>query len=386
MLPYVVKIRRELHQHPEIGFDLTETLSIVKRELDAMGVSYSEEYGKSSIVATINEEKTNFTIAIRADMDALPITELNDVPYKSQNEGKMHACGHDAHTAIALATLKELNAIKDKINCRVKFLFQAAEEIIGGARLMVEDGALEGVNCAVGLHVSPLIETGKIRLIPGPVNANSTWINITFKGVSAHAARQQSGIDAIAMGVKAYTALEFFFAKEFNAKHRIIFNVGVFSGGTAKNIIASECNLSCTLRTHEDEDKEKAINRIKKIVDAVAAESGGSAEIEIPSDYPILINNPVVTERMWTACEKVLSCENVDKTTNYRSMGGEDFGFIARKVPSCFFRLGTGNAEKGITVEVHKPDFKLNEDALELGVKIFKQFVFDNMDGISDLK
>ena len=321
MLPYVTELRRKLHQHPEIGFDLTETLAIVKKELDDIGVSYTDKYGKSSIVATINEEKTNFTIAIRADMDALPIQEENDVPYKSLNEGKMHACGHDAHTAIAVATLKELYAMRNKINCKVKFLFQAAEEVTGGGRLMVEDGVLDDVDCVVGLHQNTSIDTGKVRLIPGPVNANSTSINIVFKGRTCHAASQHKGVDAIMMGVKAYTAFEFLFAKEFDTKHRVLFNVGVFSGGVTKNVVAAECRMSCTLRTHDDEDKEKAIRRIKAIVNAVAEESGGSAEIDLPSDYPILVNNPTVTERMWAACDKVLGEENVDKTTNYRSMG-----------------------------------------------------------------
>ena len=257
MLPYVTELRRKLHQHPEIGFDLTETLAIVKKELDDIGVSYTDKYGKSSIVATINEEKTNFTIAIRADMDALPIQEENDVPYKSLNEGKMHACGHDAHTAIAVATLKELYAMRNKINCKVKFLFQAAEEVTGGGRLMVEDGVLDDVDCVVGLHQNTSIDTGKVRLIPGPVNANSTSINIVFKGRTCHAASQHKGVDAIMMGVKAYTAFEFLFAKEFDTKHRVLFNVGVFSGGVTKNVVAAECRMSCTLRTHDDEDKEK---------------------------------------------------------------------------------------------------------------------------------
>lgn len=385
MLPYVTELRRKLHQHPEIGFDLTETLAIVKKELDDIGVSYTDKYGKSSIVATINEEKTNFTIAIRADMDALPIQEENDVPYKSLNEGKMHACGHDAHTAIAVATLKELYAMRNKINCKVKFLFQAAEEVTGGGRLMVEDGVLDDVDCVVGLHQNTSIDTGKVRLIPGPVNANSTSINIVFKGRTCHAASQHKGVDAIMMGVKAYTAFEFLFAKEFDTKHRVLFNVGVFSGGVTKNVVAAECRMSCTLRTHDDEDKEKAIRRIKAIVNAVAEESGGSAEIDLPSDYPILVNNPTVTERMWAACDKVLGEENVDKTTNYRSMGGEDFAFMAKKIPACFLKLGIRNAEKGITPTNHNCKFDIDEDALELGVKIFKQFVLDNMDGIPNL-
>ena len=173
-MSHLIDLRRELHEHPGIGFDLPETLAIIRRELDEIGVEYTERYGKSSIVATVNPEKTNFTIGVRADIDALPIEEENDVPYRSKNPGKMHACGHDAHTAIALETLRRVYGIRDELPCRVRFFFQAAEEYeVSGAYLMAQDGAMDGVDAIVALHVQPSLDAGDVGLHFGPMNAAS---------------------------------------------------------------------------------------------------------------------------------------------------------------------------------------------------------------------
>ncbi|MBO4433542.1 MAG: amidohydrolase, partial [Clostridia bacterium] len=205
---YAVGIRRKLHMYPELGFDLDKTLTLLKSELSKIGVEFTEEYGKSSLVATINPEKDNYTIGIRADMDALPITEENDVEYKSRIEGKMHACGHDAHTAIALATLKELYEVRDKINCRVKFLFQSVEESFCGAKYMAEDGVMDGIDCIIALHVDANCRVGGILLKSDEQNANVDNFTLEFFGKASHVARQQNGIDAKMLAVRTYTAIE----------------------------------------------------------------------------------------------------------------------------------------------------------------------------------
>ena len=224
--------------YPEIGFDLDRTLKLLKSELDKIGVDYTEKYGKSSIVATINPEKNHFTIGIRADMDALPITEENTVDYKSKTEGKMHACGHDAHTAIALTTLKELYKERDNINCSVKFLFQSGEEAYCGAKYMTDDGVMDDIDCIVALHVEPTCKTGKILVKPGARYANAYHFTLEFFGKSVHAAFQQNGIDANMIAMNAYSAIESMMAKSLSADDVAVFNAGEIQGGTANNIIS----------------------------------------------------------------------------------------------------------------------------------------------------
>ncbi len=381
MNTYAQRIRRTLHQYPELGFELPKTLALISGELDAMGVPYSREYGKNSIVASINEGKGSFTIGIRADMDALPMQEENDVPYKSKHDGMMHSCGHDVHAAILLATLKELWEEKGNINCCVKFLFQPAEETGGGARSMVEAGVMKDIDCIIGLHCSNLIDTGKAIVCPFEQNANSDGFYIEFYGKSSHAGNQESGIDAIMMAVKAYTAIEFMVAKEVKATNPCLFNVGKIEGGTANNIISDHCSMFCTLRTFENEDREKVLGRIKSIINSVAGESGGEAKFIPVRQYPVVYNDERITEKLYRAAEKVVGSENI-VTKHKRAMGGEDFSYFANEKPACFFKLGTGNSEKGINVGIHQMNFDIDEESLDVGVKIFKQFVYDNMNGI----
>jgi amidohydrolase len=382
MESYVVNARRQLHMYPEVGFDLERTLAFLKAELDKMGVEYTDKYGKSSLVATINPEK-NFTIGIRADIDALPITELNDIPFKSKIDGQMHACGHDAHAAIALDTCRRLNEMRDKINCRVKIIFQAAEEYPpSGAKLMAADGVMDDIDCVVALHVasSAAYEVGKIGLRSGPNNATSDGFYLNFYGKAAHAAQQEAGIDAITMAIRAYTDIEFMIAKEIKAQNPVIFNVGAIHGGVANNIICDECSMFCTLRTQNEKDAEYILAKIKKIIDAIAETAGGRAEYVQKKHYPMVNNHPVITEKIREAAEKVLGEGKI--IPKAQGMGGEDFSYFANLKPGCMFHLGTGNVEKGYTVGLHNGKFMIDESALELGVKIFIQFVLDNMNGI----
>lgn len=382
MQNYAVDIRRKLHMYPEIGFDLPKTLSLLREELDKIGVPYTEKYGKSSIVATINEDKKNFTIGIRADIDALPISESNKVPYKSKIQGQMHACGHDAHTAVALTTLRELFKMRDKINCRIKFLFQAAEEFEpSGAKLMAEDGVMDGIDCIIALHCDPKYEAGEIGLKTAEQGAISNGFLLEFFGQSAHVAFQQRGVDAIMMAVKAYSAMEFMMAKEFSATDVRIFNVGSIHGGTANNIISDYCSMYCTLRTYTDDVADKAISRIKQICQSAAKESGGKFKYTQKKYYPNVYNNEIMTQKMHEAAVKVVGENKV--FPKIRTMGGEDFSYFARLKPGCMLRLGVRNDEKGIVNGVHETNFDIDESALEIGVKTFIQFILDNMNGIT---
>ena len=378
MLTYAQLIRRELHKYPEIGFDLPKTLSLLRSEIEKMGVEYTEEYGKSSIVATLNPEKSHYTIAIRADIDALPITEMNDTEYKSQNEGKMHACGHDAHTAITLATLKELSEIKDSISCRVKVIFQAAEEYApSGAMLMARDGVMDGVDMIVALHCDSDYPAGHIATMSGYTNATSDGFTLTFKGKSSHAAMQQYGVDAITMAVRAYTDMEFAVVKEVSAREAVVFNVGSIHGGTTNNVICDECSMFCTLRTHYAETADYLLDKFKRIGKAVADTAGGVFVYEHKKHYPAVYNDPDVIKLIRSSASKVVGCNIHDVPR--RSMGGEDFSYFLEHKPGAIFRLGVGNEERGITHGLHTARFDIDERALEVGTKIFKQFILDNM-------
>ena len=382
MESYVIKARRQLHMYPEIGFDLDKTLTFLKGELDKMGVEYTEKYGKSGLVATVNPEKTNFTIGVRADMDALPIKEECDVPFKSKIDGQMHACGHDAHTAMALDACRRINEMREKINCRVKFIFQPAEEYPpSGAKLMAADGVMDDIDCIIALHVDTAYDAGQIGLSVGPQNATSDGFHLEFYGRAAHVAHQEKGIDAIMMAVKAYTDIEFMIAKEVKAADPVIFNVGAIHGGVTNNIICDHVSMYCTLRTQKDELAESIIEKIKKIVASVGDSSGGRAEFVEDKHYPIVHNNPKMTELVRAAAAKVVGDDHV--LPRIRTMGGEDFSYFANLKPGCMFRLGVRNIEKGYTVAVHNGKFQIDESALEIGSDVFVQFLLDNMNGIS---
>ena len=378
MLTYVQKIRRELHEHPEIGFDLDNTLSVLRRELDSIGVEYTEKYGKSSIVATINPEKSHFTIGIRADMDALPILEKNEVPYKSKCDGKMHACGHDAHTAIALATLKELYEIRDSISCRVKFLFQPAEEFApSGAMLMANDGVMNDIDVIVALHCDTDFEAGTVAFVPGYMNATSDGFMLDFYGKSCHVAFQQYGNDAIIMAVRAITDIEFMIAKEISTREPIIFNAGAIHGGVTNNVICDHCSIFCTLRTHSDETAEYVLDKIKRIGSAIADTAGGKFVYTHKKHYPTVYNDPKVLDALRSSAIAVVGEDNVYEKR--RSMGGEDFSYFANKKPGCMLRLGVRNRERGIVHGLHTDLFDIDESALAIGVNVFRRFVMENM-------
>lgn len=380
MESFVINARRRLHEYPEIGFELDKTLAFLRSSLDEIGVEYTEKYGKSSIVATVNPEKRNFTIAIRADIDALPINEKNDVPYKSRIEGQMHACGHDAHTAIALDVCRRIYEMRDKVACRVKFFFQSAEEYPpSGAKLMVADGVMEDVDCIVALHCDSAYLVGEIGISEGAQSAVSDGFYLDFFGKSAHAAQQQKGVDAIMMAVRAYTDIEFMIAKEISARDSIVFNVGAINGGVANNIICPECRMYCTMRTLSTPVRDYAMERIKRIIEGVAQSAGGKATLTMNKHYPMVVNDKKVSNLLIESAKKVVGEEFV--LPRVQSMGGEDFSYFLCEKPGCMFRLGIKNEEKGITYPVHTDMFDIDESALQIGSDVFVRFILDNMNG-----
>ncbi len=389
MESYVVKLRRELHENPELGFDLPKTLAILRRELDNMGVEYTEKYGRSSIVATVNPQKSHFTIGVRADIDALPIHEKTDVPFRSKTDGKMHACGHDAHAAMAMNALRQINEMKDKINCRVKFIFQASEEASpSGAKLLVDDGVMDEIDCIIGQHVELTEPSGVIDVPDNDVTATTTSFNLKFYGRRNHALRQHEGVDAIMMAINAYNQIEMMITKNIDGREVTVFNVGKINGGEACNIVAGECEMECTLRTLSDEVAETAVRRIKEIGENTARIWGGSFEYREKTYDPKVVNNRIMNERVIKAAiavvgkDKVTNSNRPDKEKN---MGGEDFSFYSRIKPACMFHTGIRNEEKGCIYGGHTDMYKLDEDVLEPASAVIVRFILDNMNGIEGI-
>ena len=381
---YIIALRREIHEYPEIGFDLPKTIAVVKRELDKLGIEYTEEYGKSSVVATINPDKKDFTIGIRADMDALMIQEKTDLPFKSKIDGQMHACGHDAHTAMLLGTAKALKAMEDKISCRVKLLFQPSEEgRQSGAELMVADGVMDDIDVIIGQHIENWLDVGTVGVCKGASMASSRTVKIQFFGKTAHATLPHSGIDALAAAVKTYNDIQFMLTREMNPFDRYVCSVGKLSAGTTQNVIADYAEMLISVRAYKNEVDEHIAKRIDQIAKNAADELGAKVEIESDLKCFVVYNNPYISELLLSSAGKILGADNIAEMPV--KMSSEDFSQYLTKKPGVFMRLGTRNEKKGCTTLPHNNDFLIDEDAFVYGSDTCVQFVLDNMNGL-DMK
>lgn len=378
---YIISLRRELHQYPEIGFDLPKTIALVKRELDSLGVAHTEKYGESSVVAIINPEKSNFTIGIRADMDALLINETNDIPYKSRIPGQMHACGHDAHTAMLLGTAKALKAMEDQLACRVMLVFQPSEEgVRSGAEALVQGGLMEEIDIIIGLHIENWLESGTVGVCKGSSMASSRNFKLEFFGRTAHATLPHTGNDALAAAVNAYTGIQTMLARKINPFSKYVCSIGKLAGGTTQNVTADYVEMLGTIRTFDMQLDTMLIKGIEEIADHAAQEFGCRAELTTSLKALVVYNNPYISDLVLSSAEKVIGEGNTVHMPE--KLSSEDFSQYLTKKPGVFIRLGTRNAEKGCTTLPHNNDFMLDEDALPAGTDTCVQFVLDNMNGI----
>lgn len=378
---YAQMLREELHMCPGIGYDLEETLAIVHRELDAMGIAYTDKYCRSSVVAYINPGKP-FTIGLRADMDALPIEEALDVPFKSRNPGKMHACGHDCHTAILLAVAKQLKTMEKDLACTVKLIFSPAEEYRDpGCMHLAENGVMDDVDCAVAMHVAG-DEYADLIVVNdgGGLNGNSATFTVDFYGTSCHAASQHNGVDAILMAVDAITAMEFMVAKEVDGRKVRVMNIGSIHGGEVANVVCNHVSLRGTLRTWEDEVNDFILGRLEQICNCVAAQAGGRAEFKVTKFMPHLIGHPTMQKKLRETAEKLVDREHVIRKP--RTMGGEDFAFLSRKKPCGHFKVGVKPAHKKLN-KGHTVDFEVDNRVFGPAVDMFVNFVLENQNGIA---
>lgn len=373
-LDYCVRIRRQLHRRPELGFDLPETVALVGRELDKLGLSWTGKYAPCSAVAMVNPEAQGKTVLIRADMDALPVLEKSGEPFSSEIEGRMHACGHDAHTAILLTVGRVLCRIREKLPCRVMLLFQPSEECEeSGAKCMVENGVTEGVDCAVTFHCGNERPVGYLGVSPGDSCAACDPITLTFHGKTAHATLAHEGIDAIQMALQAWNRLHQMVLQEVGDR-RYIFSLGYFHGGTAHNVISDLCQMKISFRYYDSAFGATVRKKGLEILDDICKQFGGTVDIDWETSAPAVINDERLTE-IYAAAAKKVAGDNCG--ANRVSMGSEDFAWFLTKVPGIATRLGTGNPEKGITALGHTNNYRIDESAFQNGVLGLVQFVLD---------
>lgn len=381
---YIISLRHEIHEYPEIGFELPKTIAVVKRELDSLGIEYTEKFGESSVVAMINPDKKHFTIGIRADMDALLIDEKTDLPFKSKIDGQMHACGHDAHTAMLLGTAKALKEMEDKIECRVMLVFQPSEEgMRSGAEELVNGGLMEHIDVIIGVHVENWLESGKIGICKGNSMASCRNFELEFFGRTAHASLPQTGKDALAAAVGAYNGIQTMLTRKINPFAQYICSVGRLDAGTTQNVIADYAKMLGTIRTYDLELDKMIIENIEDIARKSAENFGCTSKVTTKLLDAVVYNDPEISDLVLESAKKIIGEKNIAEMPI--KMSSEDFANYLLKKPGVFVRLGTRNEEKGFTTLPHNNDFMIDEDALTIGTDTCVQFVLDNMNGI-DIK
>jgi amidohydrolase len=370
LLPEIVSVRRDIHSNPELAFEEYKTAAMIASVLDKHGIEYKEGVAKTGVVAIIKgnnpEEKT---IALRADMDALPIKELNDVEYKSKNDGIMHACGHDVHTASLLGTAIILQEIKNDFSGTVKLIFQPSEEKYpGGAKVMIEEGVLENPKPDVifGQHVYPDIEAGKIGMKSGNYMASTDEIFLTVIGKGGHGALPHKNIDPVLIASHIIIALQQIVSRNARPDIPTVISFGRVIAEGQTNVIPDEVKIEGIMRTFNEEWRAEIKERITKMAKGIAESMGGECDIFIDQGYPVLINDDAVTEKARKYAEEYLGKENV-LNLELRTTA-EDFAYFTQKIPGCFYRLGVRNEQKGITSNLHTATFDVDESSLETGM------------------
>jgi amidohydrolase len=365
----LIAIRRHIHSHPELSFQEFKTVAYVKAQLEAMGITQIKPMANTGLEVLIEgKNPSKKVVALRADMDALPIVEANEVSYKSQNPGVMHACGHDVHTTCLLGVAQILHSLKEEFEGTFKLIFQPGEEKLpGGASLMIEEGILENpkVTSILGQHVMPLIPVGKVGFRSGLYMASTDEIYVKVIGKGGHGAMPHLCIDPIAITAQMIVALQQVVSRSANPIIPSVLTFGKIIANGATNVIPNDVYLEGTFRTLDENWRSKAHEIMLKTAKSIAEGLGGKVEFDIRKGYPFLKNDPEVTARAKQAAIEYLGSENVVDLDIW--MAAEDFSYYSQVAPACFYRLGTRNEEKGIVSGVHTPTFDIDENALEIG-------------------
>ncbi|MFP5113074.1 M20 family metallopeptidase [Bacillaceae bacterium C204] len=371
----VIAWRRHLHQNPELSFHEEKTSQFIYDTLQSFGNLEISRPTKTSVVARLIGPEPGKTLAIRADMDALPIQEENTFEFASQNPGVMHACGHDGHTAMLLGTAKILSSLKDQIKGEVRFLFQHAEELFpGGAEEMVQAGVMDGVDLVIGTHLWSPIEKGKVGVVYGSMMASPDTFWITVNGKGGHAALPHQTIDSIAVAAQVVTNLQHIVSRNTDPLDSLVISVTQFIGGTTHNVIPGSVKIWGTVRSFDPTLRESIPAKMERVVKGITEAHEASYEFKYEFGYRPVINDNEVTAVIEETVREVLGEEALDLMKP--NMGGEDFSAFMEKAPGCYFYVGAGNEEQGITYPHHHERFTIDEEALEIGVKTFLHATF----------
>ena len=377
----VVSIRRHLHRHPELSFKEFETAAFIAGKLREYAITYKDKIAQTGIVAEIQgNDPGSKTVALRADMDALPVNEQNDVEYQSVNKGVMHACGHDVHMACLLGAARILSEIKSEFKGTVRLIFQPSEETYpGGAKVMIEEGVLENPRpeAIFGQHVFPELETGMIGMKSGKYMASTDEVFITVKGKGGHAAIPDKVVDPVLIASHIVIALQQIVSRKSKPIMPTVVSFGKISSKGKTNIIPDEVKLEGIIRTFDEDWREEIKTQIKKISSGIAESMGGSCDVFIDPGYPAVVNDDVLTAQ---AREYAIEFLGEDLVVDLEMrMTAEDFSYYARKIPGCFFRLGTRNEKQGITSNLHSATFDVDESSLETGMGIMAWFAISEL-------
>jgi amidohydrolase len=371
-------IRRHLHMHPELSTEEVQTAAFICGKLDEYGIPYKKGIAGTGVVGLITGSKgSGLCIALRADMDALPVKEENKTAYVSADPGKMHACGHDVHMACLLGAAKILNTMKEQFRGSVKLIFQPSEETYpGGAIRMIGEGVLSDppVDMAIGQHVYPQLDAGKAGFRPGPYMASTDEVFLTVKGKGGHAASPHLNIDPILIAAHILVALQQIVSRNANPIIPTVLSFGKISGEGRTNIIPDEVRIDGTVRTYDEIWRKEIHRKIETIASSIAVSMGGSCDVRIAHGYPYLQNNEELTQQLRGWAPEYLGRENVADLD--RKMTAEDFAYFAKEVPSCFYRIGVRNLKKGITSNLHSSTFDVDESALETGAGLMAWLTF----------
>lgn len=391
--PQVITWRRQIHQHPELGFAETLTAQFIHEKLTQWGIPHETGIAQTGIVAIVQGDHPGPVLAIRADMDALPIHEENDLDYKSQHPGTMHACGHDGHVAIALGTAHYLNTHRHTFSGTVKFIFQPAEEGPGGAKPMIEAGTLQNpdVDALIGLHLWQQLPIGTLGIREGALMAAVETFDCTILGRGGHGAIPQQTVDSIVITAQIITALQTIVARNLDPIDSAVVTVGTFHAGTACNVIADTAKISGTVRYFNPQYANYFDRRIEQIISGICAMHGATYQLNYRKLYPPVINDSTMTALVRSCAEDWASgvhlgveplqsmtpcvSQSASITPHCQTMGGEDISYFLNEVPGCYFFVGSSNAEKGLTFPHHHPQFNIDETALAIGMEVFVRVV-----------
>lgn len=371
----LIRVRRDLHRHPELGLQEIRTAALVASALRGLGLEVTEGVAGTGVVGLLRGASEGRTVLVRADMDALPLLEENEIPYASTVPARMHACGHDGHVSMGLGTARILAARREGLAGNVKFVFQPAEEGPGGAQPMIEAGVLHDpeVDCCLGLHLWNELPVGQVGAIDGPIMASSDEFVLTIRGRGGHGAQPQRVVDPVVTAAHVIVALQTIASRRVDPLQSVVVTVGAVHGGQASNIVPERVEMRGTVRAMDPELRERLPGMLEDLVRGITSAMGATYELDYLRGYPVVVNDVVVTDLLVACAKDVLRTEG--RVVPCQTMGSEDMAFFLRAVPGCFFFLGSANPGRGLHHPHHSPRFDFDEQVMPLGVEIMVRAV-----------